>query len=320
MELRTDLGRVPRGLAGLLALALAMCGGVAHAANMPTEVRASVTPMTIGYPERGSFEFRVELKAGPNGAQVGLEFQPLPWPGSSAGQPILLSLPALTGPGTIREADWPPPPPIPLPMGICGRGGYPTPYSFEADKRAWIELPPGANATATVAATVTGPPWPGTNYGVAISTFFEDDSDAERTPLAAVGPLFEGRSGVRMVMRTKLPPESRRARVTSPTTVGRTEPPLRHKPIWLRAVPAKDILGAHSWRAPGSVPLGKAMTDDRGHFELSPVPVDSPGVYVTLAHSPETRHLQTDWACGPRFTIAAPSEYRFEPSPGIGAH
>lgn len=287
--------------ASVLAIWGAASCAMARAAG-PTSLQVGTTASSVNWQER-EVGFVVDVRSGADGAQFGLALGPVAWPGSSkslVGSPVAIANVALDGPGTLRPASLGPVPPPFLPrQDRCRRE-----VDLMAGSRFWVELPGDAHARIVVDSFLAFPVWPGTTYGLAVSTFDSDMSTAPRTFAGAAEVPLTGRTGT--LISTKMVTQGASqylAHGESPAFVGTTNPPLRRGQISLRVVrPTRSgAVWLDSWESRVVAKLGAIRTDQHGRFKVMAGKALGPGRYALLARSAETSAILADWNCGPFF-------------------
>jgi hypothetical protein len=263
----------------------------------------SVQTERVGVGRNAEAVYRVHVSAGQGGASFGLEYALPPWPTPNlvVGSPVAVTAVTLNGPGVIRPAAMRVmPKPVLRRRKVCKRERFsPIRPSY------WVEVPANGTTYIELRGRASYPTWPGTRYDVAFSTFERDDGTAPRTPLQSVSVPQLGQRGTHITLRSLDEKVNGLSAVHSgktPEIVGRTDPPLRHARIRLRAV--RPGLGGwaslEDWNQSGSasVKLGSVRTDARGRFRLPPQPFPYVGRYAVLARSQAKGQIAADWNCG----------------------
>jgi len=271
--------------------------------QMPTSL--SVTGSREGSGRTAEAIFRVQFSSGGGGAAFGIAYKVPSWatPQLVQGSPVSITAVNFTGAGTYRPATSPPmPKPVLKRRNVCNRGAS-SPFATSF----WVELPANSSAQLELRGRSIFPAWPGTDYGLAFSTFESDEPSATRVPLQDVSVAPLGLRGSHIVMRAsrKNAASSPGQRRRTPEIVGHTDPPLRLTRISLRAVrpsPAGVVdLARWSKPAPVAIPLGKVRTDQAGVFRLAPQAFEHVGRYAMVARSQSMGNIAADWNCGPFF-------------------
>lgn len=288
---------VKRTMMGLLVAQATWLGAAPVApASLPASISATVVGERWG--KRQGSLYKVTIASGVSDTAVGLSYELPPWPTPQLvfGTPLAVESIQLVGAGVLRPA-----------FTLIPRLGSNPKYGCNREKpgkygwRFWAEIPAGVTSVVEVRVGSTYPRWPGTARSLALFTFNSEEPGAEESVLPVDGTAPAGEPGTHIQLRsTGKRPGAR----WSPEVLGKTSPPLRNAPIFVRA--ARLIrpggIGLDRWDAARHNLSIKVETDRRGRFVVPASRIPGRGLFGFLVRSKGNAAVAPDWNCGPTFS------------------
>ena len=284
-----------------LGLALtALSFGSAASATSPspqapvfTEIRTSPSP--VSWPDSPSFEYRVEFRAGPTGADFSFSIKEPSWgfyDGYTYGSPFHLGTPALEGPGRLKLGSNSHGDPGPLSCFRGAWGNHENSYSLDMD--------PDSTTTVVVPASLGSAPLPGMDAATTLTVTLPLGKGEIETQAAA--PNITGKSGVRIISHVVGTEENvvRRKVGKRFRLAGYTRPVLANRKLVLSA---QSRLGGFGRPPLPLTRLGTVKTDGKGRFRSAPFRMEESGPWLTYARPAAPSRFAIEQSCGPALDI-----------------
>ncbi len=253
-------------LLGFVAVLIAAVPAGALTPSQPLETSLSASPSSVSWPDATDFQYRLGVKAGPEGLDATVTFRGSPWGIDRVdGSPVEVGRARLEGSGELEVI------PVAMPMVLnlnaCYRGAMGWPSMFR------LTLGPGESATVLADAKLLAAPLPGMNQGIT-AEFRREEGGIEElltAPLAIRGKQgvliktdFAGAKKAHSIQR--IPSGGFRL-------AGSTDPALPRTEILIKAT---GIMGV---KAPRTVRLVKVRTDGDGRFRTGKLKLKRTGIW-----------------------------------------
>lgn len=286
------MGRVLAGILGVAFACLTFCGSAsALTAKLPVETSLSTVPASVSWPGSPDFEYRVDLTAGPGGAEFIFTVPAPSWGFTGVyGTPFSYGQPKLDGPGTLEPdfavvAD-------PAPWA-CWRGGF-------SGSQFWyrVNLGPGQKTTIVVPGSLAAAPL----AGMTTETDFRIEN-VDDPVLIPAGLEVGGKQGVRI--RTVVAGED--PRLPADRNPGRrfrlrgfTRPALADRKIRFRAEPVLSDLK----KPLKPKRLVTVRTNRKGNFRTKPLRLHGEAIWKVTSKLVRPGRFARERNCGPVLRVA----------------
>lgn len=265
--------------------------GAARAEVLPAEASLSASG-PVSWPDQKDFDYLLEVKAGPEGADFNFEF---PYPGwgleGVSGTFLSVGQASLDGPGKLTTVSTLVADPMPT---ACWRGGFGSTFNTYN-----LKLGPGEETTVINPAHLLGARLAGMNTEISVNWTNLEDPEAVSSNLD-----IRGTNGVRIVTRvqgTNGKSVVRRRPWGPMRLVGRTYPPLPHRQvqIWAELRQWHDGPGRATTRI-----LARPVTDSRGRFQTKVVYLLAKADWVLTSKLGQSGRFDPASSCGQVVSIS----------------
>lgn len=287
------MGRIVVGILVMVLGWAAWAGPASAIEDVPpvsADILTSQSPVSWA-PGRTEFEYRVNFRSGPSGADFSFSVKEPYWgfdDGSTSGSPFHLGRLSLEGPGLLKATASSHGDPAPWSCFRGAWGNYENWYS--------LKMTPDSSTTVIVPASLGSAPLAGMDAATVLTIGNPlAEGGAEKIPAAA--PRITGKPGVRIISHVVGGLDT--ARQTTDQyfrLAGFTRPAIANRKLVLSTQSRTGGFG----RPPlGLVRLGTVRTDARGRFRSRPFRIDQPGPWLTMARPTKPSRFVIEHSCGP---------------------